>query len=110
MPLYEYECEACGVRFERIQRFSDKPVKICPECGGSVEKLLSSSAIQFKGTGWYVTDYAKKSGAPDGPGDAGKASSGEKGDKKGKGDKKEKKNAKPSSGSTKSSSSSATPK
>ncbi len=104
MPLYEYECDACGVRFERIQRFSDKPVKICPECGGSVEKLLSSSAIQFKGTGWYVTDYAKKSGAPDGSGDAGKASSGEKGDKK------EKKDAKPSSGSTKSSSSSATPK
>ena len=110
MPLYEYECDACGVRFERIQRFSDKPVKICPECGGSVQKLLSSSAIQFKGTGWYVTDYAKKSGAPAESGDAGKASSGEKGDKKGKGDKKEKKDAKPSSGSTKSSSSSATSK
>ena len=104
MPLYEYECNACGVRFERIQRFSDKLVKICPECGGSVQKLLSSSAIQFKGTGWYVTDYAKKSGAPAESGDAGKASSGEKGDKK------EKKDAKPSSGSTKSSSSSATSK
>ncbi len=110
MPLYEYECDACGVRFERIQRFSDKPVKICPECGGAVQKLLSSPAIQFKGTGWYVTDYAKKSGAPAESGDAGKASSGEKGDKKGKGDKKDKKDAKASSGSTKTSSSSATSK
>ena len=110
MPLYEYECDACGVRFERIQRFSDKPVKTCPECGGAVQKLLSSPAIQFKGTGWYVTDYAKKSGAPAESDDAGKASSGEKGDKKGKGDKKDKKDAKASSGSTKTSSSSATSK
>ncbi len=60
MPLYEYECSDCAGRFERIQKFSDPIVKICPECGGPVEKLLSSPAIQFKGTGWYVTDYAKK--------------------------------------------------
>jgi len=63
MPLYEYECNACGDRFERIQRFSDPLEKKCPACGGPVQKLLSSPAIQFKGTGWYVTDYAKKSDA-----------------------------------------------
>ena len=61
MPLYEYQCEACEERFERIQKFSDPPVEICPSCGGTVKKLPSSPAIQFKGTGWYITDYAKKS-------------------------------------------------
>jgi putative FmdB family regulatory protein len=60
MPLYEYKCEACGHRFEKIQKFSDPPVETCPTCGGKVEKLLSSPAIQFKGSGWYITDYAKK--------------------------------------------------
>src|SRR5262245_20081965 len=65
MPLYEYECEACGKRFERIQKFSDPLVDVCPTCGkGPVRKLLSSPAIQFKGSGWYITDYAKK-GTPD---------------------------------------------
>jgi putative FmdB family regulatory protein len=63
MPLYEYECEKCGHRFERIQRFSDPLVKKCPECGGKVEQVLSAPAVQFKGSGWYVTDYAKKSSA-----------------------------------------------
>jgi putative FmdB family regulatory protein len=61
MPLYEYECKKCGHRFERIQRFSDPMVKKCPECGGKVEQMISAPAVQFKGTGWYVTDYAKKS-------------------------------------------------
>ena len=61
MPLYEYQCQKCGHRFERIQRFSDAMVKKCPECGGKVEQLLSAPAVQFKGSGWYVTDYAKKS-------------------------------------------------
>ena len=61
MPLYEYECKKCGHRFERIQRFSDPLVKKCPECGGKVEQVLSAPAVQFKGSGWYVTDYAKKS-------------------------------------------------
>ena len=61
MPLYEYQCTACGHRFEKIQKFSDDPVKKCPKCGKAVERLLSSPAIQFKGTGWYVTDYAKRS-------------------------------------------------
>lgn len=60
MPLYEYECEACGRRFERIQKFSDPPVETCPTCGGKVHKLVSSPAFQFKGTGWYVTDYSRK--------------------------------------------------
>ena len=60
MPLYEYECEPCGHRFEQIRRFSDPPLTVCPNCGGAVRKLQSSPAIQFKGTGWYVTDYAKK--------------------------------------------------
>ena len=59
MPLYEYECAKDG-RFELIRKFSDPPVSVCPTCGQPVEKLLSSPAIQFKGTGWYVTDYAKK--------------------------------------------------
>ena len=63
MPLYEYECKKCGHRFERIQRFSDPLVKKCPECGGKVEQVLSAPAVQFKGSGWYVTDYAKKSSA-----------------------------------------------
>lgn len=63
MPLYEYQCDACHHRFERIQKFSDPPVDVCPNCAkGPVRKLLSSPAIQFKGSGWYVTDYARKSG------------------------------------------------
>jgi len=61
MPLYEYQCQACGERFEVIQKFSDAPVATCTKCGkGPVERLLSSPAIQFKGTGWYITDYAQK--------------------------------------------------
>jgi len=60
MPLYEYECAACGHRFEVIQRFSDAPIEVCPKCNAAVHKLLSAPAIQFKGTGWYVTDYAHK--------------------------------------------------
>ena len=58
MPLYEYECEACGKRFEKIQKYSDPLVDVCPNCGkGPVKKLLSSPAIQFKGSGFYITDY-----------------------------------------------------
>ncbi len=78
MPLYEYECDACGHRFERIQKFSDPPVEKCPTCGGKVRKLLSSPAIQFKGSGWYITDYAKKSGG----GDSAKSTSSGKSDDK----------------------------
>ena len=65
MPLYEYQCEDCGERFERIRKFSDPPLdERCPNCGGPIRKLISSPAIQFKGKGWYVTDYAK-SGSPE---------------------------------------------
>ncbi len=60
MPIYEYECQKCGKRFEKIQSFSDPAVKKCIHCGNSVHKVISASAIRFKGTGWYVTDYARK--------------------------------------------------
>jgi putative FmdB family regulatory protein len=63
MPLYEYECKKCHHRFEKIQKFSDRMVKKCPDCGGPVEQMISAPAVQFKGSGWYVTDYAKKSSA-----------------------------------------------
>jgi putative FmdB family regulatory protein len=59
VPLYEYECPKDGV-FEQMQKFSDPPLTVCPKCGSPVEKLLSAPAIQFKGSGWYVTDYARK--------------------------------------------------
>jgi putative FmdB family regulatory protein len=75
MPLYEYECRACGNRFEQIQKFADPPVEVCPKCGArAVEKLLSSPAIQFKGSGWYITDYARKNAGVSGdakPADSG---------------------------------------
>ena len=65
MPLYEYECKKCHHRFEKIQKFSDRMVKKCPKCGATaLEQMVSAPAVQFKGTGWYVTDYAKKSSAP----------------------------------------------
>ena len=69
MPLYEYQCEQCDHRFEVIQKFSDPPVETCPKCGGAVRKLMSSPAIQFKGSGWYITDYARKE-TPASSGDA----------------------------------------
>jgi putative FmdB family regulatory protein len=61
MPLYEYKCKKCGHQFEKIQKYSDRMVKKCPDCGGRVEQMITAPAVQFKGTGWYVTDYAKKS-------------------------------------------------
>lgn len=61
MPLYEYECDACGAKFELIQKFADPPAESCKMCGsGPVRKLVSSPAFQFKGSGWYITDYARK--------------------------------------------------
>ena len=90
MPLYEYECRACGNRFELIQKFSDPPVEVCPRCGArAVEKLLSSPAIQFKGSGWYITDYARKNA-----GGSGEAKPSESGDGKEAKDAKESKSAK----------------
>src|SRR5262245_36496819 len=80
MPLYEYQCDACQHRFEMIRKFSDQPLEACPSCGGHVQKLIYSPAFQFKGSGWYVTDYAKK-------GESGKASGGtEKSEKSEKSD------------------------
>jgi putative FmdB family regulatory protein len=96
MPLYEYQCKKCGHRFEKIQKFSDKMVKKCPECGGPVEQMISAPAVQFKGSGWYVTDYAKKSSSP--------GSSGESGSKDKK-DEKSKSDSAPKESSTKESSS-----
>ena len=60
MPNYEYLCNKCGHRFEQIRKFSDKQLRKCPECGGVIEQVISAPAVQFKGSGWYVTDYPKK--------------------------------------------------
>ena len=81
MPLYEYECDQCGHRFEKIQKFSDPLEDKCPKCGGPVHKLMSSPAIQFKGSGFYITDYPKgeKGSAP--KSDGGKADRAAKADK-----------------------------
>jgi len=73
LPLYQYQCPKCG-RFELIRKFSDATVTECPTCGSEVQKLLSAPAIQFKGTGWYITDYARKDGKS-GTGDSGKGPS-----------------------------------
>jgi putative FmdB family regulatory protein len=75
VPLYEYECPTCG-RFELIQKFSDEPLKSCPTCGKDVQKLLSSPAIQFKGSGWYITDYARKGKSGGGSSEGSKSSGG----------------------------------
>jgi putative FmdB family regulatory protein len=61
VPLYEYQCKKCKHKFEKIQKFSDRPIKKCPECGSPVEKVMHAPNVQFKGTGWYVTDYGGKS-------------------------------------------------
>lgn len=70
MPLYEYQCKKCRHRFERIQKFSDPHIKKCPDCGGAVEQVLSAPAVQFKGSGWYVTDYARRSSVGTASGDS----------------------------------------
>ena len=80
MPLYEYQCTSCGKRVEKIQSLKAEPLKVCEACGGSLERLISAPAIQFKGSGWYITDYARKSGVSGpsngAPGDAGKSDAG----------------------------------
>jgi putative FmdB family regulatory protein len=78
MPLYEYECENCGHRFEVIQKFSDPPLTECPKCQGEVRKLPSSPAIQFKGSGFYITDYARKNSTGAGSAKTDASSSGDK--------------------------------
>jgi putative FmdB family regulatory protein len=64
MPLYEYKCDRCGETFEVMQKFADDPLKVHEGCGGAVERLLSAPALQFKGTGWYVTDYGHNHNSP----------------------------------------------
>ena len=88
MPLYEYQCKKCGHIFEKILKFSDKPIKKCPECGGAVEQMISAPAVQFKGSGWYVTDYAKKSQSSSSSSDGGKDSKESKDSKDSKKDEK----------------------
>jgi putative FmdB family regulatory protein len=87
MPIYEYDCESCGKRTEVLQGFKDKPPKECPHCGGKLKKAFSAPAIQFKGSGWYITDYAR-----------GKTDGKAEGTTEGKEEKKEKKEAAPASG------------
>jgi putative FmdB family regulatory protein len=83
MPLYEYECAACGQRFEIIQRFSDPPPDACARCGkGPVTRLLSSPAIQFKGSGFYINDYAQKGKSDSGTTPAGKTEKADKAESK----------------------------
>ena len=65
MPIYEYRCQDCHHEFEKMQRFSDPPIAACPTCAGSVQKLISRSAFHLKGSGWYVTDYARNGGQKD---------------------------------------------
>jgi putative FmdB family regulatory protein len=92
LPLYEYKCVKCGHRFEKIEKHDASEIKKCPKCGANAPRQLSAPGIQFKGTGWYVTDYAGKSGSSsssEGSGDGGsskseKSEKSEKSDKSGK--------------------------
>jgi putative FmdB family regulatory protein len=101
MPLYEYECKKCHHRFEKIQSFSAPHTKKCPKCKGPIEQVITAPAVQFKGSGWYVTDYAKgnssgssSSGNNDSSKDSGKDSD-EKSESKSKSDEKSKSDDKP---------------
>ena len=96
MPLYEYQCDVCGHRFERIQKFSDPLADCCPVCGGGVHKLMSSPAIQFKGSGFYITDYAKKDHAAAEKADREPSAKTDKTEKSGKGDAASKSDSAPS--------------
>ena len=101
MPLYEYECGACGAHFELIRKFSDPPLEHCTVCGkGPVRRLLSSPAIQFKGSGWYITDYAQKGKSGKADGSADKPSEGNPDAAKAEGGAKSDTAAKPAASST----------
>jgi len=110
MPLYEYECLKCGRRTEVLQRFDQAPLAACPECGGEVKKLVSSPAFQFKGSGFYATDYVKKSGSDSSPESKSESKSEGKADEGGKADKADKadKSDKPKEAATPAKSSGAT--
>ena len=107
MPLYEYECLNCGEQFEVMQKFSDPPLTTHEKCGGEVKRLLSAPALQFKGSGWYITDYAK-GGTSSKP--AGDKSSSDNGSKPATGSEKGSSSSSPSSGSSTTSSSSTSDK
>lgn len=92
LPLYEYECKKCHRRMEKIRKFSDPPLTKCESCGGKLEQLISSPSIRFKGSGWYVNDYAKKTSAPSSSSSADSSSSTEKKEP----EKKKKESSKPS--------------
>jgi putative FmdB family regulatory protein len=83
VPLYEYQCKKCKHKFEKIQKFSDRPIKKCPQCGSPVEKVMHAPNVQFKGTGWYVTDYGGKSDKSKTDGGSEKGSEKDKSDKAG---------------------------
>jgi putative FmdB family regulatory protein len=91
MPIYEYECKKCGHRFEKILKFSDKQPTKCPECGGKIEQVITAPAVQFKGSGWYVTDYAKKGSTPSSSSGSSESDGGAKDSKETKESKKEEK-------------------
>ena len=100
MPIYEYKCEGCGETFEVIQKFADEPVSVHEKCGGHVHRLMSAPSFQFKGSGWYVTDYAKGSGSGPAKGESDKGEKGES--SKSESDKKDKKDSAKSDSSSKS--------
>jgi putative FmdB family regulatory protein len=97
MPLYEYACRRCGKTFEVIQKFSDTPLTVHEECGGEVERLLSPPALQFKGSGWYITDYARGGkSSPDGKNGSGKEGAAKPAESKGESKPETKTESKPS--------------
>ena len=97
MPIYEYQCSRCGALFEVIQKFSDPPIETHAECGGSVARLISAPSLQFKGSGWYITDYAKSGGLKTDP-SSGKSSDGKSADTKADSKPETKTESKPSAG------------
>jgi putative FmdB family regulatory protein len=102
LPLYEYQCPKDGT-FELVRKFSDPPLEACPTCGGPIEKLLSAPAIQFKGSGWYITDYARKSTGGEAAGNKDAGSKDKGGSDKGGSDKGSSDSSKAASSSTSSS-------
>ena len=93
MPLYEYKCEKCGHRFEKIEKHSASEIKKCPKCGANAPRQISAAGIQFKGSGWYVTDYGGKGSSPSTSEGDGAASKSDKSEKSGKPEKSESKSS-----------------
>jgi putative FmdB family regulatory protein len=79
MPIYEYRCTKCHHEFEAMQKFSDEPLSTCPDCGGRAKRLISRSSFQLKGSGWYLTDYARKGSSGPQSGGSGESGTSEKG-------------------------------